>query len=90
VAYCEPFSECGVGADFECIHDHRVNFAPDWISYTYYGVQEEWCVSEVGGYFNPINESIEFTSSMGCCFVRMYGKVGFYHNAENVKIFGYE
>ncbi len=90
VASCDPFSECGVGADDDCIYDHRINFAPDWISYIYEGFEDEWCVSEVGNYYNPINFSIEHTSSMGCCFVAMYGKFGFYHNDKNVKIFGYE
>ena len=90
VASCDPFSECGVGTDFICLHDHRINFVPDWITYYYSDDPDDWCVSKVGDYFNPINFSTEYTSSMGCCFVSMYGKFGFYHNDKNVKIFGYE
>ena len=99
VWFCDPFSECAIRdlslpdgeTDVECGYDHRIlGQWPDWLESSFISGSDEWCVSEVGDYFNPINDSIRYQSSMSCCFVAMYGKFGFYHNDENVKIFGYE
>jgi hypothetical protein len=84
---CIDFAECGVGGSYPCKEDYRSGFDV-WLSEYYSNDANNWCVSRLPNYFNPLTYT--FDRSMGCCFVYMYGKAGFYYHTNNVKIFGYE
>lgn len=86
---CADFEECGVDGTLECKEDYRNDNWVPWIDEAFDGDDQlDWCVSYLPNYFSPLTDT--FDRSMGCCFVAMYGKFGFYHNVSNVKIFGYE
>jgi hypothetical protein len=86
--YCEEPTQCGVGnlPQFFCDYDFRTQKG-NWFNSVFEGGTDEWCVSRMPDYYNPVDNS---ESSMGCCFTTSYGGVGFYYKADNVKVFGTE
>jgi len=87
--FCEEPTQCGVGGlpFYDCDVDHRTN-QPNWLTRIFSSTTEEWCVSQLPNFYNPLTELND--RSMGCCFIAQHGHSGFYYHSDNVKIFGYE
>ncbi len=87
--FCEEPTQCGVGGlpFYDCDVDHRTN-QPNWLTRIFSSTTEEWCVSQLPNFYNPLTELND--RSMGCCFIAQHGHGGFYYHSDNVKIFGYE
>ena len=81
---CEVFSQCGVGSAWDCGYDFDDNWS-QWFSSVYVDDPENWCHSQVPNLYSP---SISPERSTACCLIPKFGNIGYYVDAQNVRIWG--
>jgi hypothetical protein len=85
---CQESDPCGL-APLKCLYDFDLN-TTQWFNSRYIPGNEKWCQSRMPYLYTP--DVIPFAPhrSTGCCYMVMYGDVGYYTDEGNVKIFGYQ
>jgi len=86
---CREPTQCGLGVlpQFFCEYNF-LNEQNSWLNSVFSSEIEEWCVSYLPKFHNPLNISNINDSSMGCCLIIQHAHLGYYYHGDNVKIFG--
>jgi|GEM_PF-3035071 len=82
---CQIAAKCGIDNTFPCNYDFDSNNA-QWLASQYNG-NDFWCQSKMPYLYSP---QITPTMDTACCFIAQNGAVGYYTDAGNVKILGYQ
>jgi len=82
---CQTAAICGIENYKDCNYDFDSNKA-QWLN-SVYSPNSKWCQSKMPYLYSP---QITPTMNTACCFIAQNGDVGYYTDAGNVKILGYQ